>query len=715
MQKQPFIAVSMSVLLTLIMARHLNWKLCAVLSVIAFLGSLISVFFLPCSHRTLSIVLLSVACALGLFAIRFVMYVQPVAALEGVSANISGTVIDEPSFTGEKFVYKLRIDNVVGENISNFKTVKTSYSDLDLSAFDNVSGDVVFYSDEYETYRSENIFIRAYVDASGDGLTASCGEKTLYYYAISARKAVRSAISELVNGDAGALITAVLIGDRGGMAASTLDSVRTSGISHITVVSGLHLSILVNLMLTVFGTVFRSRRIAAAATLPCVLAIMALAGFSPSVVRSGITCTIYLLGTVILKRSKSLNSLCIAALIQCLLNPFVIYSVSFLLSAFSTLGIILLEPPMRNFVLGFSVCRFRAVRRLAKATVFSLSAQLMTLPIVIITYGYVTPFSVVTNLIIGLPVTLLVCLSAVGALLCISGVFGYLGNFAMLAAGLDAKLILFVADIMSRPDFSKVYITSFSAMLVFAAICLLLALCLIFPKPFRLRHMALLITLAVSVGCLQYSAFESGTVTITSLVTKNGAAVLIRDKDYTAAIGSTADSYYARNMSEVIKYSCGDDVELIILPENCEQLSGAAPDLLRNVTADKIIYNDKRIDIMKLEGTERMAYGECKISMTDRVSAEICNGYISVTVYDTEIIIPTAAVKTPVCDIIISPPEFITTTSHAKYAIISGSAPVALAAGYNISENGTTSYVVGDTRSLNLYIRGDHISFGRYE
>lgn len=684
------------------------------LGVISLLGALITVFLLPRKNKLNSFVFLTIAFAFAMFAVRCAVYVEPIQTLNGITSEIVGTVIDEPVFDGERYLYRVRVSDVADRDVSDFKVIISSRRDLKLSAFDNVSGTVTFYSDVNDTYRSENIFIRGYVNATENELAISHGKETLYRYAISARQAVRDAISRRIDGDEGALITSVLIGDRGSMSETSLNAIRMSGISHITVVSGMHLSILTGVMLKFFGSFMRSRRKASTATLLFVVAIMALAGFTPSVVRSGITCTIYLLGTIILKRSKSFHSLCIAALLQCLLNPLVVYSVSFLLSTFSTLGIITLEPKMRRFLYELRICRFKIARGILSAVAQSLSAQIMSLPIVITVFGYVTPLSILTNVIVGLPVTGLVCLSAISSLLCISGVFAYLGNFALLIAGLDAKFVLFVSDTISKPSFSSVRVTSLAAYIVIGVICLMLGAYLLLPKLYRFRLVAVLVSFAISVGCCYYAVVESTTVTVTSFVTNKGAAVLIRDGDYAALIGSTAKVYYANNVSAAVKYLGIDKVDLIILPES-EMLSGAAPDLLRNLSAENIIYNDERIDLMKLDGANRSKYTECKIDMTERISAEINGGYILLSVCGKSVVVPTARAKTPKCDILIAPPEFITTTSYAKYAIISGSTPLALAAGEKLSRFGTTSYVVGQTRSLSTYIRGNSVSFSPFK
>ncbi len=683
------------------------------MGVFVFLGALAAIFILPSPYKMVAVMLLSVSCALGLFAVKESTFAEPITDLDGTNAYITATVTDEPLSDGERFFYKLRVDEAKDADVNNFKVLVTSHKNLGFKEFDCVAGEVCFYTSGSDTYKSEDIFIRAYVDANGGGLRVIGNNPTLYGYAISARRSVRSAVEERFSGDEGALITSVLIGDCSMLSAESLDNVKASGISHITVISGLHLSVLVSLMLSVFGSLFRSKRIASALTLPFVLVIMALAGFSPSVVRAGITCTIYLLGRVLLKRSDPLNSLCVAALLQCLANPFIVCSVSFLLSVFSTFGIIVLEPKMRKYVLSLSVCRFKPAANVAKAAITSLSAQLMTLPIVIITFGYVTPLSVVTNIIVGIPVALMVCLSAAGTLLCISGAFAYLGNLAMLISGLISKFILFVARVVSMPDFSTLTVASVAAFVILAAICVLIALTVALSKDLKLRLVSLMVVVTVAAGCLQYAFFESGVVKITVFSTYNGTSLVIQDGDFKAVIGASSDSASAKSVANSLKYSGTDKIDMLILPPDCNLLSGNAPDLLKRLSADKIIYSDKRLDIMKLEGAERLQYGDCEIKMTDRVWAEIRENHIRLYVCGRSVIIPTAAAKMPSGDIIIASYEFITTTCNAKYAIITGNSDLATAAADGMSGNGAVAYAVGNKYDLEVSVCRDRVSFAR--
>ena len=140
----------------------------------------------------------------------------------------------------------------------------------------------------------------------------------------------------------GAIISALLLGEREYLPDQLRLDFRRIGISHILALSGMHLAFLslgIERILLLLRIKKKTRVIT---TVVFVILYMALTGFSVSVVRSGLMLligyTLYLLS-----RSKdSLTSLAVAVTIICLISPNAVYDISLQLSALATFGIILL-------------------------------------------------------------------------------------------------------------------------------------------------------------------------------------------------------------------------------------------------------------------------------------------------------------------------------------------------------------------------------------
>lgn len=140
--------------------------------------------------------------------------------------------------------------------------------------------------------------------------------------------------------DTGAILSALLLGERDYLPDQLRLDFKRIGISHILALSGMHLAILslgIGKALSLFG-VRKKPRLAIIAVF--VLIYMALTGFSVSVVRAGL---MLIISTVLflLSRSKdSLTSLSLAVLIICIITPNSIMDISLWLSALATFGII---------------------------------------------------------------------------------------------------------------------------------------------------------------------------------------------------------------------------------------------------------------------------------------------------------------------------------------------------------------------------------------
>ncbi len=138
----------------------------------------------------------------------------------------------------------------------------------------------------------------------------------------------------------GAILSALLLGERDYLPDQLRLDFRRIGISHILALSGMHLAILslgIGKALTLLK-VKKKTRIAITAIF--VALYMALTGFSVSVVRAGLMLIISSVLYLLARSHDSLTSLSVAVLIICIIEPHAIMDISLWLSALATFGII---------------------------------------------------------------------------------------------------------------------------------------------------------------------------------------------------------------------------------------------------------------------------------------------------------------------------------------------------------------------------------------
>lgn len=207
------------------------------------------------------------------------------------------------------------------------------------------------------------------------------------------RQRIQAAFSEDTRGFAAAL----LLGDKSGLTEQQLLSYQLSGVSHIVAVSGLHLSVLFALVCLVTG---RHRFWTTVLGIPVVVLFAWVADFTPSVSRA-LVMELLFLGALALNREydppTALAFAVVAILTRC---PAAIGSVGFQLSVASVAGIFLFFRPVCHLFRERYALKGRFVTWICDAMSVSISASLLSTPLVAWHFGYVSLVGVFSNLLV---------------------------------------------------------------------------------------------------------------------------------------------------------------------------------------------------------------------------------------------------------------------------------------------------------------------------
>lgn len=155
-------------------------------------------------------------------------------------------------------------------------------------------------------------------------------------------------------------LIATIAGERDMLTATHRDLFGGAGLAHILALSGLHVGVIAMLLSVVcFPVVILWRRWPA-----CVITIGALWGFavmtglSPSVTRSVIMCSVFLVSVMLQREWSPVNALCLAALLILFFTPSALYAVGFQLSFIAVLSIIIFAERLNPFKARGSSQRF---------------------------------------------------------------------------------------------------------------------------------------------------------------------------------------------------------------------------------------------------------------------------------------------------------------------------------------------------------------------
>lgn len=266
---------------------------------------------------------------------------DPLAEQAGKTALVTGRVL---ALSQKDGVLKMTVDT--GES-----RILVSY--YGKSAIERLAGRWVEVNGKIElapVRRNPGCFdYRLYLKSCGIGtvMTASSVKpvsgKPLSYVelvsGIKARFAERLAL--YMEPDMQAMVMAMLFGDKSSLPEDMYEDFQKNGTAHILAVSGIHVGIVYGF----FAFLWRGRRgwVFHLLTLALLLCYMALAEFSPSVVRASVMITIHLGAKVLHRRYDLLSSAAFTFLLMLVINPWQLFHTGFQLSflAVASLGVIL--------------------------------------------------------------------------------------------------------------------------------------------------------------------------------------------------------------------------------------------------------------------------------------------------------------------------------------------------------------------------------------
>ena len=283
---------------------------------------------------------------------------------------------------------------------------------------------------------AENIYLRGTAEEVAltreDGDPVLCGVRRL-------RQAITGKLFANMGETEAATVLAITLGDRSYLSESFEGAVRAAGLSHVMVVSGMHLAVLVALILKCSGPAAGNPRLRFLLILFTVPAMAGICGFSKSILRAGACALLFAVSLLFGRPHTPENTLGGAVILLLTAFPFLIFSVSFRLSALSTLGIVCCALPL---------IRYReAARRKASpfrgflfsSLMVSFSAMAFSLPVALFVFGYFSTVSLITNLLITPAVTLLLSYTVIALLF--SFLFPFLSSLLLAPADLLAALI----------------------------------------------------------------------------------------------------------------------------------------------------------------------------------------------------------------------------------------------------------------------------------
>ena len=410
--KRPmFFAAISAVLVTAISLYY--FKIAALIVAVIFVLLLFSIIKFGAKYI---IVLL----AFLLFVLSLFLEKQKINIIKNIDNKIATgefVVLSEPT-QYEKF-------NLVTLKVKNSKVLpkNTKYTVFDNSKSTFSMGDTVIAKvkvnviEEDDEYRFYNYGNSVYATLSMSSFERLNKTNHLYKLFGNVQRYVKSKLNSFFDGDTSGLLIALTLGDKTNLSDKFLNNVKTTGISHIIVVSGMHLSIIMAVIFIFIDRLFYNKYLRSLISVFSVMLIMGVCGFTMSVVRAGVMFIVAGLAPVFNRENDLLNSLFTAITFVLIATPFAIFNVSFQLSVVSTLALILVLPFYRKTIIDKLKISSKPIRVILDIVLCSIFVTIFTLPIIIKIFGYVSIVAPLTNLVVTFPTTIMLIFNVLALLL----------------------------------------------------------------------------------------------------------------------------------------------------------------------------------------------------------------------------------------------------------------------------------------------------------
>lgn len=227
------------------------------------------------------------------------------------------------------------------------------------------------------------------------------GESKLYLLLGNIKTYIRDTTRYLYK-EASDFINSMIIGEKENLKQEDKDMFSKTGTSHIIAISGLHTGIFCVLITFIIGGINKYYKLIILSSIIFLYAIMV--GSSPSITRSVVFTIILYLAVFIDKKRDQISTLSMIGIFLIINNPYIIYNVSFQLSFLATLSIIYFYGYINNII---------------KISLISLtlSANILTLPIVYYNFKGIPIISVISNIVIVPFIGLIIYLSIMSVIL----------------------------------------------------------------------------------------------------------------------------------------------------------------------------------------------------------------------------------------------------------------------------------------------------------
>ncbi|MEM7336552.1 MAG: DNA internalization-related competence protein ComEC/Rec2, partial [Chloroflexota bacterium] len=419
---------------------------------------------------------------------------------DNLTVNIKGTVIDEPDIRDRFVQLRVRVESISLPDeeatavsgiilVQAFRYPEIGYGDALV-----INGRLSTPPDDgefnYRTYLAQQ-GIHSIVTFPDIQIVAENQANPVRAKILDVKNTARGTINRSIADPQAALLIGILLGDDNGLPEQLNNDFQITGMTHIIAISGFNISIIIWVLLAM-GRPFLSLKGTAIFAAVGISLYTVLVGADPSVVRAALMGGLYLfVGYWLGRPTFAIASLLWAAFLITLHDPLALWHVGFQLSFAATLSLMLFAKPATDWVSGRVALIFereiseKVMGIITESVIITLTAQILTLPLIMLTFGQLSLVSLAANALI-LPAQPGVMLW--GGLATLVGlIFPQVGIILGWLAWLFLSYSIYWVELLAKVSFASVAI-EFGPMQAILTYALIAALFWILSQPRKKRR-----------------------------------------------------------------------------------------------------------------------------------------------------------------------------------------------------------------------------------
>ena len=383
---------------------HMSWMIA-----LASLGIVLGTAFVPVIHQTWfsSIIWLFVGTGILLLACwkqHFVLI--PLAVAGGLSIGAwrgsleqSHLVIFQKIY-GSRAIIQGRVSDDIDIGARGEVTLRVDHLSIDRHT---VTGKIwASLTSKADIKRGDAVTIEGKVQPGFGSFSASVYEATLKNVqrpspgdmARQVRDWFADAVRHVIPEPEASLGIGYLVGQRRALSPDLAQALQIAGLTHVVVASGYNLTILVRLARRLFAKI--SKYLSTLSASVMILVFVAITGASPSMTRAGLVSGLSLAAWYYGRKFHPLVLLPFAAAITVLINPSYVWGdIGWELSFAAFGGVMIIAPLLQAYFFGEQ--KAGIIRQILGETV---SAQIATLPILVVAFGQLSNVAIIANLLV---------------------------------------------------------------------------------------------------------------------------------------------------------------------------------------------------------------------------------------------------------------------------------------------------------------------------